>query len=76
MTSTARSSRRSRRAAPGRGGQPQHRLDVDRQHGHLRHDGADGDDQPGGGQADPTNASPINFTVVFSESVTGFTGAT
>ena len=33
---------------------------------------ADGDDQPGRGQADPTNASPINFTVVFSESVTGF----
>ena len=27
------------------------------------------------GQADPTNASPINFTVVFSESVTGFTSA-
>ena len=26
-------------------------------------------------QADPTNASPINFTVVFSESVTGFTAA-
>ena len=26
------------------------------------------------GQADPTNASPINFTVVFSESVTGFDG--
>ena len=26
------------------------------------------------GQADPTNASPINFTVVFSEPVTGFTG--
>ncbi|MBN2353736.1 MAG: chitobiase/beta-hexosaminidase C-terminal domain-containing protein [Spirochaetales bacterium] len=25
-----------------------------------------------GGQADPTNASPINFTVVFSESVTDF----
>ena len=24
------------------------------------------------GQADPTNASPINFTVVFSEAVTGF----
>ena len=24
------------------------------------------------GQADPTNASPINFTVVFSESVTDF----
>ncbi len=24
------------------------------------------------GQADPTNASPINFTVVFSEPVTGF----
>lgn len=24
------------------------------------------------GQADPTNASPINFTVVFSETVTGF----
>ena len=28
-----------------------------------------------GTQNDPTNASPINFTVVFSESVTGFTGA-
>jgi hypothetical protein len=27
------------------------------------------------GQADPTNASSINFTVVFSESVTGFTGS-
>ena len=27
------------------------------------------------GQADPTNASPINFTVVFSEAVTGFHGA-
>ena len=27
------------------------------------------------GQADPTNASPINFTVVFSESVTGFAAA-
>src|SRR5262249_42593156 len=27
------------------------------------------------GQADPTNASPISFTVVFSESVTGFTGS-
>ena len=26
-----------------------------------------------GGQADPTNSSPINFTVVFSEAVTGFT---
>ena len=26
-------------------------------------------------QADPTNTSPINFTVVFSEPVTGFTGA-
>ena len=26
-------------------------------------------------QADPTNAFPINFTVVFSESVTGFAGA-
>src|SRR5258707_654072 len=25
-----------------------------------------------GGQADPTNTSPINFTVVFSEAVTGF----
>src|SRR2546426_1090809 len=28
-----------------------------------------------GSQSDPTNASPINFTVVFSESVTGFTGS-
>jgi hypothetical protein len=27
------------------------------------------------GQNDPTNASPINFTVTFSEPVTGFTGA-
>ena len=27
------------------------------------------------GQADPTNASPIDFTVVFSEPVTGFTGS-
>ena len=27
------------------------------------------------GQADPTNTSPINFTVVFSEPVTGFTSA-
>ena len=28
------------------------------------------------GQADPTNAIPINFTVVFSEPVTGFRPAT
>ena len=27
------------------------------------------------GQSDPTNASPVNFTVVFSEAVTGFTAA-
>src|SRR5262249_15296826 len=27
------------------------------------------------GQVDPTNASPINFTAVFSESVTGFDGS-
>src|SRR5882672_7664515 len=27
------------------------------------------------GQADPTGASPINFTAVFSEAVSGFTGA-
>ncbi len=27
------------------------------------------------GQADPTNTAPINFTVVFSEDVTGFEGA-
>ncbi|HEX2766115.1 MAG TPA: Ig-like domain-containing protein, partial [Candidatus Limnocylindria bacterium] len=27
------------------------------------------------GQADPTNASPINFTVVFSEPVSGFTAS-
>ena len=27
------------------------------------------------GQADPTNASPINFTVTFSETVTGFTAS-
>jgi hypothetical protein len=26
------------------------------------------------GQADPTNTSPVDFTVVFSESVTGFSG--
>ena len=34
--------------------------------------GADGDDQPSGGPEDPANAGPINFTVVFSEAVTGF----
>jgi Bacterial Ig-like domain/YDG domain/Immunoglobulin I-set domain len=28
-----------------------------------------------GGQADPTSGSPINFTVAFNESVTGFTSA-
>ncbi len=28
------------------------------------------------GQADPTNASSIHFTAVFSEPVSGFTGAT
>src|SRR5205814_1433688 len=28
-----------------------------------------------GTQNDPTNTSPINFTVVFSESVSGFTGS-
>ena len=28
-----------------------------------------------GAQADPTNSSPINFTVVFSEAVSGFTAA-
>ena len=27
------------------------------------------------GQADPTNSSPINFTAVFSEAVSGFTGS-
>ena len=27
------------------------------------------------GQADPTTASPINFTATFSEPVTGFTGS-
>src|SRR5262249_58617572 len=27
------------------------------------------------GQADPTSASPINFTVTFSETVTGFTAS-
>ena len=27
------------------------------------------------GQTDPTNASPVNFTVVFSESITGFAAA-
>ena len=27
------------------------------------------------GQADPTSASPINFTVIFSETVTGFTAS-
>ena len=27
------------------------------------------------GQADPTTASPINFTATFSEAVTGFTGS-
>ena len=54
-----------------RGRQRQRRLDQHRQHGDVRRDRADGDDQPGGGQADPTNGSPINFTVVFSEPVAG-----
>ncbi len=27
------------------------------------------------GQADPANTSPINFTAVFNEAVTGFTGS-
>jgi hypothetical protein len=27
------------------------------------------------GQADPTNVSPVNFTVVFSEAVTGFSSS-
>jgi hypothetical protein len=40
---------------------------------HDRQDGADRDDQPGGRQLDPTNASPIQFTVTFSETVTNFT---
>ena len=35
---------------------------------------SDCDDQPGRSQTDPTNASPINFTVVFSEPVIDFTG--
>ena len=55
----------------------EHRLDQHRQHRHLRHRR-----RPtvtinqAAGQADPTNASPINFTVVFSEAVTGFDAAT
>ena len=42
-------------------------LDLD-----DRDDASDGDDQPASGQADPTSVSPINFTVVFSESVSDF----
>ena len=33
------------------------------------------DDQPSGGTSDPTSTSPINFTVAFSETVTGFTAS-
>ena len=46
---------------------------VDRQHGHLRHDAARRDDQPGQRPGRSDERSPINFTVVFSEPVTGFT---
>ena len=53
-------------------GQRQRRFHLDRQHRHLGQRRAHGDHQPGGGQADPTNTSPINFTVVFSEAVTDF----
>ena len=58
---------------PRCGRQCQHGLHQHRQHGDLRHDV-----RPtvtinqAAGQADPTNASPINFTVVFSEPVTDF----
>ena len=41
----------------------------------VRYHGADGDDQPGGGPGDPTSASPISFTAVFSEAVSGFAAA-
>ena len=58
---------RDRRQQPS-----ERRLHQHGQHRDLRRHAADGDDQPGGGQADPTGRSPINFTVVFSESVSGF----
>ncbi len=58
-----------------RGGQREHGLDQHRQHGHLRRDAPTVTINQAAGQADPTNASPINFTVVFSESVTGFAAA-
>ena len=54
-------------------GQRQRRLDLGRQHRHLGQRRPDRHDQPGGRPGSiPTNASPINFTVVFSEAVAGF----
>ena len=41
----------------------------------ARYHGADGDDQPGGGPERSDLASPISFTAVFSEAVSGFTAA-
>ena len=54
-------------------GQQQPRLDLDRQHRHLGRHRPDRDGQPGRRPGRPDNTSPIIFTVVFSETVTGFT---
>ena len=63
----------ARRRRDRRGGQRQRGLDVDGQHGHLRTSTAPTVTiNQAVGQADPTNASPINFTVVVQRAVTGF----
>ena len=56
-------------------GNTQHGLHHDRQHVTYDATRPDVTINQAAGQADPTNASPINFTVVFSEPVTGFTDA-
>ena len=50
-------------------------ADVWRQHGRLPTDGSDGECGQGVRSADPTNASPINFTVTFNENVSDFTAS-
>ena len=47
--------------------QRQRRVDLDRQHGHLDNVAPTVTINQAVGQPDPTNTSPINFTVVFSE---------
>ena len=56
--------------------QRQHRLHQHRQHRHPGHHCADRDHQSGSRAGRPDQASPINFTVVFSEPVNGFLSTT